>query len=127
MTDRHFATALTAKHHGKTIAPQIARRDIGGFTVNFPFIRLLAREQHDQNPQEVPTVVIESVELVALPNAPTWQEKVYRAHLDSGENVDLFQNLWDVPISPESLVGLTPEEARKRRTEKVLSAVRGNH
>ncbi len=74
-----------------------------------------------------PTVVIESVELVALPNAPTWQEKVYRAHLDSGEDVDLFRNLWDVPISPESLVGLTPEEARKRRTEKVLAAVRGNH
>jgi len=77
--------------------------------------------------QEIPTVVIESVELVSLPNAPTWQEKVYRAHLDSGEDVDLFQNLWDVPIAPESLVGLTPEEARKRRTEKVLAAVRGNH
>ena len=74
-----------------------------------------------------PAVVIESVELVALPNAPTWQEKVYRAHLDSGEDVDLFQNLWDVPISPESLVGLTPEEARKKRTEKVLATVRGNH
>ena len=27
---------------------------------------------------------IESVELVSLPNAPTWQEKVYRAHLDTG-------------------------------------------
>ena len=74
-----------------------------------------------------PNVLIESVKLVALPNAPTWQEKVYRAHLDSGEDVDLFQNLWDVPISPESLVGLTPEEARKKRTEKVLATMRGNH
>ena len=74
-----------------------------------------------------PAVVIESVELVALPNAPTWQEKVYRAHLDSGEDIDLFQNLWDVPIPPESLVGLTPEEARKKRTEKVLATVRGSH
>ena len=72
-------------------------------------------------------MVIESVELVALPNAPTWQEKVYRAHLDSGEDIDLFQNLWDVPIPPESLVGLTPEEARKKRTEKVLATVRGSH
>lgn len=72
-------------------------------------------------------MLIESVELVALPNAPTWQEKVYRAHLDSGEDVDLFQNLWDVPISPDSLVGLTPAEARKKRTEKVLAAVSCNH
>ena len=35
-----------------------------------------------------PTVVIESVELVSVPNAPVWQEKVYRAHLDSGEGLD---------------------------------------
>ncbi len=71
-------------------------------------------------------MVIESVELVALPNAPPWQEKIYRAHLDSGEDIDLFQNMWDVPISPDSLVGLTPEEARNRRTEKVLATVSGN-
>jgi hypothetical protein len=72
-------------------------------------------------------VVIESVELVSVPNAPAWQEKVYRAHLDSGEDVDLFQSLWDVPIAPVSLVGLTPAEARQKRIEKVLAAVHGNH
>jgi hypothetical protein len=74
-----------------------------------------------------PTVVIESVELVSAPNAPAWQEKVYRAHMDSGEDVDLFQSLWDIPISPESLVGLTPEEARKIRTEKVIAAASHSH
>ncbi len=74
-----------------------------------------------------PTVVIESVELVALPDAPTWQEKVYRAHMVSGEDVVLFQSLWDVPISPESLVGLTPEEARKIRIEKVIAAASHSH
>ena len=72
-------------------------------------------------------MLIESVELVSVPNAPTWQEKVYRAHMDSGENVDLFQSLWDVPISPESLVGLTPEEARKVRIEKVIAVASHNH
>ncbi len=72
-------------------------------------------------------VLIESVELVAIPNAPAWQEKIYRAHLDSGEDIDLFQQMWDVPISPESLVGLTPEEARQKRTQKVIAAVSGNH
>jgi hypothetical protein len=74
-----------------------------------------------------PTVVIESVELVSVPNAPAWQEKVYRAHLDNGEDVDLFQSLWDVPISPESLVGLTPQEARKVRIEKVIAAASHSH
>jgi hypothetical protein len=29
---------------------------------------------------------IQSVELVSLPDAPTWQEKIYRAHLDTGED-----------------------------------------
>jgi hypothetical protein len=72
-------------------------------------------------------VVIESVELVSVPNAPAWQEKVYRAHLDSGEDVDLFQSLWDVPIAPESLVGLTPAEARKVRIEKVIAAASHSH
>ena len=72
-------------------------------------------------------MVIESVVLVSVPNAPAWQEKVYRAHLDSGEDVDLFQSLWDVPISPESLVGLTPEEARKVRIEKVIAAASHSH
>ena len=77
--------------------------------------------------RRLPTVVIESVELVSVPNAPAWQEKVYRAHLDNGEDVDLFQSLWDVPISPESLVGLTPQEARKVRIEKVIAAASHSH
>lgn len=72
-------------------------------------------------------MVIESLELVSVPNAPAWQEKVYRAHLDSGEDVDLFQSLWDAPIAPESLVGLTPAKARQKRIKKVLADVHGNH
>jgi len=36
-------------------------------------------------------VIIQSVELVALPNAPAYQSKIYRAHLDTGEDIDLFQ------------------------------------
>lgn len=32
-------------------------------------------------------VLIQSVELVALPDAPAYQEKVYRAHLDSGADL----------------------------------------
>ena len=70
---------------------------------------------------------IESVELVALPDAPAWQEKVYRARLDTGEAMDLFQQHWDVKLPPESLVGLTPEEALRRRTEKMLAAASGHH
>ncbi len=70
---------------------------------------------------------IESVELVALPNAPTWQEKIYRAHLDTGEDMDLFQQHWDVPLPPESLVGLTVEEARKKRNERMFAIASGNH
>lgn len=72
-------------------------------------------------------VIIQSVELVALPNAPAYQNKIYRAHLDSGEDVDLFQQHWDVPLPPESLVGLTPEQARRKRTEKMLAAAEGHH
>lgn len=71
-------------------------------------------------------MIIEAVELVALPNAPAWQEKIYRAHLDTGDVVDLFQQLWDVPLAPDSLVGLTVSEARERRTAKIL-AVAGGH
>jgi hypothetical protein len=74
--------------------------------------------------QEVP-VIIESVELVALPNAPTYQNKIYRAHMDTGEEIDLFQQHWDVPLPPESLIGLTPEEARRRRTERMLAVAAG--
>jgi hypothetical protein len=77
--------------------------------------------------QEDVPMVIESVVLVALPNAPAWQEKVYRAHLDTGEDVDLFQQHWDVKLPPESLVGLTPEEAMRKRTEKMLAAASGHH
>jgi len=72
-------------------------------------------------------MIIESVELVELPNAPVWQEKIYRAHLDSGEDVDLFQQHWDVRLPPESLVGMTPEEARRTRTAKMLAAATGHH
>lgn len=72
-------------------------------------------------------MIIQSVELVSLPNAPAYQSKIYRAHLDTGEEIDLFQQLWDVPLSPESLVGLTPEEARRRRTAKVLAVAEGHH
>jgi hypothetical protein len=73
------------------------------------------------------TVRIQSVALVARPNAPSYQEKIYFARLDSGETVELFQQHWDVSLPPESLVGLTPEEARKRRTEKMLSVAMGHH
>lgn len=67
-------------------------------------------------------MIIESVELVALPNAPTYQEKIYRAHMDTGEDMDLFQAHWDVPLPPATLVGLTVEEARRKRTERMLAA-----
>ena len=50
-------------------------------------------------------MIIQSVELVALPNAPAYQNKIYRAHLDTGEDIDLFQQHWDVQLPPESLVG----------------------
>jgi len=72
-------------------------------------------------------MIIQSVELVALPDAPAYQEKIYRAHLDTGKVIDLFQQHWDVPLPPESLVGLTPEEARRRRAEKMLAAAGGVH
>ena len=67
-------------------------------------------------------MLIQSVELVALPGAPDYQEKVYRAHLDTGDTIDLFQNHWDVSLRPESLIGLTPEQARRYRAEKMLAA-----
>ncbi|KYC29041.1 protein of unknown function [Sterolibacterium denitrificans] len=70
-------------------------------------------------------MVIETVELVTLPNAPAWQEKIYRAHLDTGDEVDLFQQLWDVPLAPESLVGLTVSEAREHRTARILAVAAG--
>lgn len=72
-------------------------------------------------------MIIQSVELVALPNAPTWQEKIYRAHMDTGEDVDLFQQHWDVKLPPEALVGLTLEEARRVRTQRMLAVAAGHH
>lgn len=72
-------------------------------------------------------MIIESVELVALPGAPTYQEKIYRAHLDTGEHLDLFQQHWDVPLPPEALVGLTPEQARRKRAEQMLAVAVGTH
>lgn len=72
-------------------------------------------------------MIIQSVELVAMPNAPAYQNKIYRAHLDTGEDIDLFQQHWDVPLPPESLVGLTPEEARRKRTERMLAVAEGRH
>lgn len=72
-------------------------------------------------------MIIQSVELVALPGAPAYQSKIYRAHLDSGEDIDLFQQHWDVPLPPESLIGLTPEQARSKRTEKMLAVAEGHH
>lgn len=70
-------------------------------------------------------MIIQSVELVALPNAPIYQEKVYRAHMDTGEDMDLFQQHWDVPLPPESLVGLTIEQAWRKRTERMLAWANG--
>ncbi len=72
-------------------------------------------------------MLIESVELVSLPNAPAYQEKVFRAKLASGEAVDLFQNHWDVPLAPESLIGLTVLEARRLRNAKMLAVAQGVH
>lgn len=71
-------------------------------------------------------MIIEAVELVSLPNAPAWQEKIYRAHLASGDDVDLFQSHWDVPLAPESLIGMTVQAARKLRIDKILAAATGH-
>lgn len=67
-------------------------------------------------------MIIESVVLVALPGAPVYQEKIYRARLDSGEELDLFQSHWDVCLPPDTLIGLTVEEARRKRAERMLAA-----
>lgn len=72
-------------------------------------------------------MLIQSVELVALPNAPSYQEKVYRARLDTGDTVDLFQSHWDVPLAPESLIGLTVPDARVKRNLKMLAVAQGQH
>ncbi len=70
-------------------------------------------------------MLIQSVEMVALPNAPAYQEKIYRARLDSGDAVDLFQAHWDVPLPPESLIGLTVQDARAMRNERMLAVALG--
>ncbi len=70
---------------------------------------------------------IQSVELVSRPNAPSYQEKIYLARMDSGDTVELFQQHWDVLLPPESLVGLTLAEANKRRTDKMLAVAMGHH
>lgn len=67
-------------------------------------------------------MIIASVELISLPGAPAYQEKIYRAHMDTGEEVFLFQAHWDVPLPPETLVGLTIEEAKQQRIERMLAA-----
>lgn len=72
-------------------------------------------------------MIIQHVELVAVPGAPAYQEKVYRARLSSGQQVDLFQQHWDVPLPPESLVGMTIDQARRVRTERMLAVAQGIH
>lgn len=72
-------------------------------------------------------MIIQSVELVARANAPAYEEKFYRAHLDTGEALVLFQQHWDVNLPPESLIGLTVEEAKRKRTEKMMAAAYGSH
>ncbi len=70
-------------------------------------------------------MLIQAVEMVALPNAPAYQEKIYRARLDTGGVVDLFQAHWDVPLAPESLVGMTVQAARTLRNERMLAVALG--
>lgn len=67
-------------------------------------------------------MIIQSVELVSAQDAPEYQEKHYRAYCDSGAVVELFRHYWDVDLPPESLVGLTIEEAHGRRRERMLDA-----
>ena len=71
-------------------------------------------------------MIIQSVELVARANAPSYEEKFYRAYLTSGVALDLFQQHWDVKLPPESLIGLTVEQARKKRTQKMVAAAYGS-
>jgi hypothetical protein len=60
-------------------------------------------------------MIIQSVELVAMPNAIGFQNKLYHARLDNGEELDLFQHYGEVNLPPESLVGLTVEAAMRKR------------
>ena len=76
---------------------------------------------------------IDWIELIHLEETREYVKKVlsnvqvYRARLDTGEDMDLFQQHWDVPLPPESLVGLTVAEARKRRNERMFAIASGNH
>ncbi len=53
VTQFRFATAFTTWERKESSSLQIARKDIGAFTVNFLFIRVIAREQDGWIPQEV--------------------------------------------------------------------------
>lgn len=70
-------------------------------------------------------MLIQSVELVSMPDAPAYQEKIYRAYLETGDAVDLFQAHWDVSLPPESLVGLTVQAAHQMRNKKMLAVAQG--
>jgi hypothetical protein len=94
-------------------------------------VKVSCRQDEDNaesrfNPQEF-DVLIQSVELVALPNAPAYQEKVYRARLASGAVVDLFQAHWDVPLPMESLIGMSVPAARQMRNARMLAVAQGQH
>ena len=65
-------------------------------------------------------MIIESVELVASQQTHEFQERYYRARMENGEVQDLFWEHWDVHLPPESLVGLTVDEARRKRRERML-------
>jgi len=84
-------------------------------------------ERHSIPTFQETAVLIRSVELVALPDAPAYQEKIYRAQLDNGDAIDLFQAHWDVPLAPESLVGLSVQAARTLRNERMLAVAQGYH
>ena len=72
-------------------------------------------------------MLIQSVELIALPGAPAYQERIYRAKLESGEAVDLFQAHWDVHLPPENLIGMTVKEACRLRVQKMVDVAQGVH
>ncbi len=112
---------------GNAFAAGIQPELKGEFGSFLPFDRAGRKRRIRARFVEEAFVIIQSVELVALPNAPTYQEKIYRAHMDTGENVDLFQQHWDVYLPPESLVGLTLEQAWRKRTEKMLAVASGQH
>jgi hypothetical protein len=70
---------------------------------------------------------IQSVELIALPGAPAYQERIYLAKLETGEAVDLFQAHWDVHLPPDILIGMTVKEACRLRVQKMVDVASGVH